>query len=336
MKGRITKTAAQALLAKVYLYWADWSNDDAKIFDKAKPLLEDVISSGNYTLTDDYSKLFAAHQENNEESIFEIQTSTKSGNTNWGNIDAGEGAMWVTFCGPRQLKNSPDYDNGYGFCLPTKELYDYFLPDDHVRRDAAIFTYDELVTKPNANIQDESKKVVWETGSYGPDFQGYAQKKYPPFKNYDMIGNPNLNKPGNVRVIRYGEVYLMLAEAYLRGTNPDEAKAKYYINELRKKHVHADDGSYIDVDKLMQMYPDRFKSVIDVLWYERRCELACEGDRWFDLVRSGRAEEVMMPILRRDYGISAWSKKFNYLPIGSIEISNSGNSLTEYPDEANE
>jgi hypothetical protein len=55
-----------------------------------------------------------------------------------------------------------------------------------------------------------------------------------------------------------------------------------------------------------------------------------------DLVRSGRAEEVMMPILRRDYGISAWSKKFNYLPIGSIEISNSGNSLTEYPDEVNE
>ena len=131
-------------------------------------------------------------------------------------------------------------------------------------------------------------------------------------------------------------MYLILAEAYLRGTNPDEAKAKYYINELRKKHVHADDGSYIDVDKLMQMYPDRFKSVIDVLWYERRCELACEGDRWFDLVRSGRAEEVMMPILRRDYGISAWSKKFNYLPIGSIEISNSGNSLTEYPDEVNE
>ena len=216
-----------------------------------------------------------------------------------------------------------------------QKVYDYFLPDDHVRRDAAIFTYDELVTKPNANIQDESKKVVWETGSYGSDFQGYAQKKYPPFKNYDMIGNPNLNKPGNVRVIRYGEVYLMLAEAYLRGTNPDEAKAKHYINELRKKHVHADDGSYIDVDKLMQMYPDRFKSVIDVLWYERRCELACEGDRWFDLVRSGRAE-VMMPILRRDYGISAWSKKFNYLPIGSIEISNSGNSLTEYPDEANE
>ena len=88
-----------------------------RFLTKRNLLLEDVISSGNYTLTDDYSKLFAAHQENNEESIFEIQTSTKSGNTNWGNIDAGEGAMWVTFCGPRQLKNSPDYDNGYGFCL---------------------------------------------------------------------------------------------------------------------------------------------------------------------------------------------------------------------------
>ena len=71
---------------------------------------------------------------------------------------AGEGAYVGDFLRTETVENSPDYDNGYGFCLPTKELYDYFLPDDHVRRDAAIFTYDELVTKPNANIQDESKK----------------------------------------------------------------------------------------------------------------------------------------------------------------------------------
>lgn len=336
MKGRITKTAAETLLAKVYLYWADWNNDDPKIFDKAKPLLEDVINSYLYTLSFDYVQLFAAHQENNEESIFEIQTSTKSGNTNWGNVDGSEGAMWVTHCGPRQLKNNPDYDMGYGCLLPTQELYDYFLPDDQARRDAAIFTYDDLVTEPNLHIQDASKKVIWETSSYGPDFQGYAQKKYPTFKGYEPIGNPNLNRPGNVRVLRYGEVYLMLAEAYLRGTNPDDTKAKNYINELRRHHVHAADGSYLSVDDLLQTYPDRFKNVMDVLWYERRCELAGEGDRWFDLVRSGRAEEVMMPILRKDYGISAWKKEFNYLPIGSIEISNSGNSLTEYPDEAYE
>lgn len=340
MKGRITKYAAKALLAKVYLYWADWFNDDKSIFDKVIPLLEGtsdekgVINCGNYSLFDDYSKLFAAFSENNSESIFEVQYSTKSGWTNWGNTDGSEGNFFVQFCGPRSLSNNPDYRSGYGFLCPTKELYDFFLEDDYKRRNAAMFTYEELVEKPNQIITDESKKVIWNTDQYGPDFQGFAQKKYPVFTCYDFVGNLALNNPGNVRVIRLGDVYLMLAEAYLRGTKADEAKAKFYINELRSKHVHADDGTYKTVDDLISEYPDRFKSVIDVLWYERRCELAGEGDRWFDLVRSGRAEEVMMPILRSEYGITSWDKKFNYLPIGSIEISNSGGSLTEYPDEA--
>ena len=340
MKGRITKYAAKALLAKVYLYWADWANDDKLIFDKAIPLLEGngeekgVLNCGYYELFNDYSKLFAAFAENNSESIFEVQRCTNAGWTDGNNKDGSEGNFYQRFLGPRQLANHPEYRDGYGFLLPTQNLYDYFLPDDHVRRDATVFTYDDLVTIPNMSITDPKKKVKWNTDSYGPDFEGYAQRKYPQFLSYEITGNFNFNQPGNERLIRLGEAYLMLAEAYLRGTKADETKAKYYINELRSKHVHADDGTYKTVDDLISEYPDRFKSVIDVLWYERRCELAGEGDRWFDLVRTGRAEEVMMPILRSLYGINSWDKKFNYLPIGSIEISNSGGSLTEYPDEA--
>ena len=62
-------------MAKVYLYWADWANDDKLIFDKAIPLLEGngeekgVLNCGYYELFNDYSKLFAAFAENNSESI---------------------------------------------------------------------------------------------------------------------------------------------------------------------------------------------------------------------------------------------------------------------------
>ena len=339
MTGRIRKSAAQALLAKVYLYWADWTNDDKDMFDKVIPLLEGeegVMKSGLYSLYNDFSKLFAAYNENNSESIFEVQRCTTGGWTDGNNKDGSEGNFYARFLGPRSLSKNPDYKAGYGFLLPTEELYKYFLADDTKRRDAVVFTYDDLVTKPNEQITEPAKKVKWDISSYGPDFEGFAQRKYPQFLSYTITGNQNFNQPGNERLLRYGEVYLMLAEAYLRGTNVNEDKAKYYIDELRKYHVGGGSDTYRKVDDLLREHPDRFHNVMDVLWYELRCELAGEGDRWFDLVRTGRAEEVMMPILREKYGITQWDKKFNYLPIGSIEITNSGGSLTEYPDEVNQ
>ena len=65
MTGRIRKSAAQALLAKVYLYWADWTNDDKDMFDKVIPLLEGeegVMKSGLYSLYNDFSKFICSLQ----------------------------------------------------------------------------------------------------------------------------------------------------------------------------------------------------------------------------------------------------------------------------------
>ncbi len=335
MTGRIRKTAAQALLAKVYMYWADWNDDSEAIFDQAIPLLEEVMNSGEYQLLNDYTKLFGPYCENNSESIFEMQRCTNAGWNNWGNKEGSEGSFSARFLGPRSLTNPTIYRDGYGFLLPTKDLYDYFLEDDSIRRESTVLTYDELVTEPNKLITDESKKVKWHLPSYGPDFEGYAQQKYAMFMSYQITGDINLNQMGNERLIRYGEVYLLLAEAYLRGSKKDEQKAKDLMNTLRQAHVASGNADYNTVDDLMAMYPERFPQVIDVLWYERRCELAGEGDRWFDLVRTGRAEQVMTTYLSKVYPLDGgWKKTMNYLPIGSIEISNSGNTLTEYPDEA--
>lgn len=331
MKGRITKYAAEALLAKVLIYQADWNNDDAATFKKAIPLLEDIINSGKYQLFTDYSKLFIEFSENNSESLFEVQRTSKSGWTNWGNSEASEGSITFTFMGPRGLTpNHPVYYDGYGFVLPSKSTVDYFLPEDTERLKAYILTKEAL----EEGTDTKGKPNKWNISQYGgtpetagglADFQGYASKKYAGRKAYEIIGNLALNRTVNERMIRYAEVYLLLAEAELRG-NGNEAKAKEYLNTLRASRGQS------DVNTMMSKYSSRFSSVLDCLWYERRVELMGEGDRWYDLVRSGRAKEVMAPHIMKEYG-TAWEDKFIYLPIGSIEIDNSKGSLTPYPNE---
>ncbi|WP_075590054.1 RagB/SusD family nutrient uptake outer membrane protein [Labilibacter marinus] len=326
--GRATIASAQALLGKVLIYKADWDNDNAQTFDEAATYLRKVVDNDNYSLVTDYSELFAPKAENNSESIFEIQRTTKGGKSNWSNVDqTTEGNFWAQFSGPRGYPGNEFIDGGWGFLLPQNELMDAFLPDDVDRKAAVSWTYDDLVTDYNEG-RPEEEHVIWQIDQYNQvDFVGYAQRKYSLWKEYDYVGGLALNRPGSERVIRLADVYLMLAECKLRGT-ADVGTAKDLINEVRKNHVYKGADVYDGVDELLTKYPERFNSVLDVLWYERRVELAGEGDRWYDLVRSGRAPSVMGAI----YPGVDWSKHI-YIPIGLTEQGNSGNSLTEYPSE---
>ena len=327
--GRITQAAAQALLGKVLIYKADWNNDDKSVFDEAIPYLQAVVDNSNYSFFTDYAKLFIPGSDNNSESIFEIQRSTMGGTTSWADISKNsEGNYWVQYCGPRGYPGNDFLDGGgWGFMLPQNDLMDYYLPDDTVRKTAVAWTYDDLVTNVNAG-KPSDEWITWDISQYNQmDFVGYAEKKYTTWKE-DYTGTVYLNRPGNERVIRLSDVYLMLAECKLRGTSPNETAAKTLINEVRKNHVYGGASIYDGVDELIAKYPSRFSTTLDVLWYERRVELAGEGDRWFDLVRSGRAPSVMGAI----YPGVDWSKAI-YLPIGYTEQGNSGGSLTEYPSE---
>lgn len=327
--GRITKAAAQALLAKHYIYQADWNNDDVATFKKAIAPLQAIIDDGNYALISDYRKIYEPLNENNSEGIFELQRSDQSLWTSWGNTNGGEGNFWCQFSGLRGLSwNHPDIQPGWGFTLPQQDLYDYYLPDDTLRRQATIYTEEEVLSI-NTPDTEPGDSVSWNIGSYNQfDFVGYAQKKFPLSNAYSYPGGSRaLNRPLNERIIRYGEVYLLLAEAHLRGGG-SEATAKDLINKLRQEHVYMGSATFDGVDELLSKYPERFSTTLDVLWYERRVELAGEGDRWFDLVRSGRAKEVMGAIYPEDF-----DDHDIYLPISSLEIGASGGSLEAYPVE---
>jgi len=336
--GRATKGAAQALLGKVYLYWGDLANDDQAKFNQAAAQLQSVVDFGAYSLQDDYKDLFVFGLKNPGESVFEIQKSNLWP-SDWGwfeGIEGNgmEGNGMVQLCGVRGLCEAhPDYQEGWGFCLPTSSLYDSYLPDDTYRRDASIITEAQLAQEI-ADDGGSCNVTVDVTQSNPLDFTGYWQEKYPNFKAYQGNnvngGDPNLTKDDNIYSIRYADVLLMLAEALNRGSGSDGA-AMQYLDMVRERAAGPGDntGSFRTAAQVMS---DEGWSLLDVIWYERRAELALEGDRWFDLVRSGRATSDLFA------GDAIRETNFNanthlWLPI-ALEETTVAPNLTEYPDDS--
>lgn len=316
--GRVSRTTAQALLGKVYLYWADMANDDLTLFDQAATHLNSVITSGQYQLLDDYHQLFAFGVKNSEESVFEIQF-TNAVPADWGGTVFIDGNMITQLTGIRGLCNDhPEYDAGWGFMLPTESLNDHFLADDQYRRTASIISADELAADGcNVNLAEQNMT----------DYEGYFQIKYANYKDYTAPngGDPVLQKDPNQPVIRYADVLLMYAEALERGSG-SSGEAMEYIDMVRERAAGPGDNSG-DFRTTQQLMTQEGFTLLDAIWYERRAEFAIEGDRWFDLVRSGRVEASLFSA--RVAGNLDQSKI--YLPIPQRDIDNTVGSLTEYP-----
>jgi starch-binding outer membrane protein, SusD/RagB family len=319
--GRATKGAAQALLGKAYLYWADLLNDDKALFDKAAVQFQAVIQSNQYSLVDDYKALFAFGAANTTESVFEIQYTNQVAadwNTPYPFIN---GNLIVQLCGIRGLcSNNALYNEGWGFMLPTSSLYNSFLSDDTYRRDAAIIS-EATLASGGCSVNLAVQNVT--------DYTGYWQIKYANYKQYTAPGGEiNVLKDANQIFIRYADVLLMCAEALIRG-NGAASEAQTYIDQVREraKGPGNNAGSFTTAAQLMTA---KGWTLLEVIWYERRAELACEGDRWFDLVRSGRATaDIFDPTDPRN---SAFNANSLYLSIPQRETDITTGGLTPYPD----
>jgi starch-binding outer membrane protein, SusD/RagB family len=183
-------------------------------------------------------------------------------------------------CGIRGLcSNHPNYIEGWGFMLPTSSLYSSYLTDDIYRRDASIISQVELALA-GCTVNMAVQNTI--------DFQGYWQQKYANYKGYSVPngGEINVLKDANEPYIRYADVLLMYAEALVRsnGSTSDAMDAVDLVRE-RAKGPGNNTGNFRTAADLMT---DEGWTLLEVIWYERRAELAGEGDRWFDLVRSGR------------------------------------------------
>ncbi len=257
--GRATKGAAQALLGKAYLYQDK--------FAESATVLEDLINNGPHRLltSAEYPDMFERDNENNIESVFEVQYSDIDGGS-FGCFQCLEGNYSVYFNGPRGFFDSAGkFDAGYSFNVPVQEVVDAFEPGD-LRYETSILDIEQYITdNPGSSYAADQ----------GYEQTGYFNRKYIARKG--DLNNPDaaLTNPDNYRAIRYADVLLMAAEALNRGSISD-ARAQDYLNEVRNRAMLADvttTGSNLTND----------------IYKERRVELVGEGHRFFDLVRTGQA-----------------------------------------------
>ena len=254
LKYKITETAAQALLGKVYLYHGTFDNSK---FSAALTQLNSVINSGFYSLPS--TNVFLKSGENGPGSVFEVQYTSVEG-AGWGCIQCSEGNYLPQNNAPRDY-TGPVYKFGWGFSLPTQQLYDAYADGDQ-RRDITIL-------EPALTAYSLSRENT-----------GYFSKKYlPTQENEDTrAGSDPLNYDNNYRSIRYSDVLLMAAEAAAQSGG---ANSISYLNQVRNRAFGNNSHDY--------PYNGESDLVVAIA-NERRLELAGEGHRFFDLVRTGKAK----------------------------------------------
>ncbi|PWS30641.1 RagB/SusD family nutrient uptake outer membrane protein [Pedobacter paludis] len=245
--GRATKGAALALHAKVAMYQAKW--------DQVLSFTNTVMTLG-YDLFPNYEQSFRLNNENNIESIFEIQCEIKQ------NIAGSATSQYSQVQGVRGTVA------GWGFNVPTATLAAAYEAGD-TRRDATIIFRGE--TTPEGDI-------IPATG----DNPMYNQKSYVPFSL--IITGFNEGAQQNVRVMRFADVLLMNAEAANELGNPTQAKTS--LNRVRARARGGVSGVLPDVTSTDK------DAIRQAIWKERQVELAMESDRYFDVIRQGRGTAV--------------------------------------------
>ncbi len=297
--GRISKWAAEALLARVYLFYNGVYNRDLDagelLVDRAKALeyLEDLILNSGHDLFTDYRMNFKLAGEFGVESVFEISYGDTPQWWDWNYVIGGEGNLTAQMQGPR-VTQSDNWDRGWSFGTVSQKLV------DDLEGDPRLY-YTVL-------FQDSLDGVL----NTGYQHTGYFSKKYSSdAEHWGAGGQFELNRTCNHRVIRYSDVLLMAAEL-------GSPNAQTYLDKVR------DRVGLGSVPATME----------NILW-ERRLELSLEGIRYFDVIRQGMqfaSEEFTVIGLRGPDYIDdqvVFDHTFNtatkgFLPIPQSEIDLSG------------
>lgn len=294
-KGRATSGAAFALLGKAYLYQGKYA--------QAATAFETVITSGNYRLvsTSDltaqqiasgltpFGSIFEDAGENGPEAVFEIQYTDVEGGS-YDGLQNVEGNVAVGFAGPFAYEG-PVFADGNNFNLPTPKIANAFEAGD-LRKAVTIL---DMTTWIPANPGTSYTKQNEDTG--------FFNRKYIPRKRRaEAAGDVKLTSPNNYRAIRYADVLLMAAEAYNKTGNDD--KARTYLNLVR-------DRAFGNINNRISASGG---ALYDFILTERRIELAGEGHRFFDLVRTGKAAQEIP-------GFVAGKNELFPIPIEEIQFS---------------
>ena len=299
--GRFTRAAAQMLRANVVMYQQDASRYATVLTD-----MREIIGSGLYSLRSDFAGLWTDSGEWGSESIFEVNYTDSPSSRTWENPTKAGGTVFPTLIGINGY-SGPEWDTGgYGFEPVEEALYNAYEGDD-TRRDATILNF--------AKYRQQHPEATY-TPRY--DDTGYFNRKYlGRADGHDKYtGNaPEMNFRNNYRVWRYAETLLIASELIVR-TNGDQDEADGYLNQVRARAfgMKPDDAAFA---------AKRRTATLDNLLLENRFEFALEGHRFWDLVRCGKAGEVL--------GSRGYTDAKKHLPIPQSEIDQAHGTLKQNP-----
>ena len=311
-KGRATKGAAAGLLGKAYLYTKDYVKAGAQ-FEK---FFSGGALSGVYSLVADYRDNFRDKNENNSESLFEVQFTEGTGtDINWCCDPVGSWKQVQAISVTYGMEGA-----GFSDYLPTRWIYNEYKLEKTIagKSDPRL-----LVTIASYEPADNS------TQAYGRAWFNPQTSIYPRKYTNDGVGN---GKPFegaaesgiNYRVLRYADILLMYAEV-LNETGKT-AQAYSYIQQVRTRASLPD---------LAVTKPGMTQAQMrDQLGHERALEFAIEGQRINDIIRWGWLYNPtkLAELKSHDADFNTWTPGNEYLPIPQQELDVNKNLL---PNPAN-
>lgn len=289
--GRLTTGAAMALQAKSNL----WQNKWGAALASAKG----VINLGIYSLVPNYGSQFAKTGENGPESIFEIQAFYTP--------TVNQGIIYTNVQG---VRGSGAWDLGWGWNVPTQKLVDEYETGDTRKGATILFSgttdplYGETVPAYPATIP----QPYWNKKVYtNPIDRSTLNNRFGPWMNH--------------RILRYGDVLMMAAEAANEVGGVDNTNdALGWLEQIRARARGTSPTALPPVTTTDQ---DALRTAIH---HERFVEMAMEEQRFWDIVRWGIDVEVLTA-QGKNYKI-----KNRLLPLPQGEIDKSGGVLIQNPN----
>ena len=292
-------------------------------YEAAKYYLEDVINNGGYELYPNFSELFKPTNKHSSESIWEVEYKT-------GQVEGLGSPFYTLFSpasyAPRNKANSNGYipspisNQGNGACAPTgyfmdmAKKWDSMYPDYQyeVRKfDDVVYTDTRI---SNGNIKLDTDGISYLPVNENKDYTQNVAYPYDPYTGTSFrtsvkgfsaddqwmcgkyMGSSEYkvnDSDDNWYILRFADVLLLLAEAEAH-INDGVLSQSILNNTINLVRERAGIVPYLaSGDSNKEWVLDTPEKVYQAIYDERTLELAFEGHRWFDLVRSGKAVEVM-------------------------------------------
>lgn len=297
---RVSRTAVQAVLARVYLKMAGEPLGDTDRYADALAYADKVITSGRHSLNPDYQQIFINHSQD----INELQECI------W------EVGMYGNKIGAEDLAGSVGVENGIlcrdvnvgysgGAMQITKRLYDAYEEGD-LRRDWNIAPY--------YYTTDATTGVTSRT--YYTDKQIYNRNPGKWRREYETGEKGQSYNSTNFPIMRYSDVLLIKAEASNAVKHGPDADAYEALNQVRRRGYGLDPLTPNPVCDLSDLGGE--EEFLEAIRQERFREFCFEGQRKLDLIRWGIYVSTM-----NDYGREAAADGGSFSYAG-----NSGKNIT--------